>query len=141
MKTFSPIDSSLEKFCKEDTETSIVKRFEQQVVKFPHHHAVKTKSNEITYTDLNRMANRIGRVVRSKGTKDAETVALLFKPGISMIAAILGVLKAGKIWVSLDTTNPIDRITYILNDSQAKIILSNHKTLFKANSLLKKSII
>lgn len=131
-------DTSFVEFKKEDIERSIPKRFEQQVENYPHRLAIKAKSIELTYTEVNQMANRIARSIIASGQKGAETVALLFEPGISMIAAILGVLKAGKIWVPLDPSHPLDRISYILADSQANLILSDHKNLSLTDTLLQK---
>jgi len=130
MRLSSLANNSFLEFNKEGIESSIPKRFEEEVENFPTRLAIKTQSQELTYEELNKIANSIARVICAKGSKGPETVALYFEPGVKMIAAILAVLKSGKIWVPLDTTHPGDRISYILQDSQAKLILCENKNLF-----------
>lgn len=138
MKTLSPIDSSFVEFSKEDIETTIHKRFELQAENYPAHCAIKTKSQELTYEDLNQMANSIARAICTKGSQGPETVALYFEPGVKMIVAILAALKSGKIWVPLDPSQPRDRISYILENSQAKLILSEDENLSSGTGLVQK---
>jgi amino acid adenylation domain-containing protein len=125
-------------YCREEIETSLPRRFERQVEKYPLHSAIKTEMQNLSYTELNQMSNRIARLICSKGSSIVETVGLLFDPGVDMIIAILGVLKAGKIWVSLDPSHPFDRISYILKDSTANLILTNTKNIALATKLIQK---
>jgi amino acid adenylation domain-containing protein len=57
------------------------------------------------------------------------TAALLFGHDIDMIAGILGVLKAGLAYVPLDVSYPVDRLQNMLEDSEARMIITNHKNL------------
>ncbi len=122
-------------FTKEQVEQSIANRFEQQVSKYPNRIAVKAKHEALTYDALNRAANRVARVVVAQRGSGAEPVALLFEPEPMMIAAILGVLKAGNFWVPLDPSYPHARIAYILDDSQSTLIVTNEKNLGFAEDL------
>ncbi len=135
MKVSPYIDYSSIGFKKEEIERSISKRFEDQVEKFPQRLAIKLKSQEVTYVDLNRTANRIAREICAIVPKGAEPVALFFEPGIGLIAAILGVLKTGRVWVLLDPSYPVDRLSYLLQDSEAGLILSNDKNVSTASDL------
>ncbi|HEX7771130.1 MAG TPA: amino acid adenylation domain-containing protein, partial [Pyrinomonadaceae bacterium] len=122
-------------FKDEDIEQPIARRFEQQVNTYPRNVAVKTSSFKWTYEELNRIANRVARSVLLRNGPAAEQVALLFKHDAPMVAAILGALKAGKPYVPLDTGYPVKRLSYMLQDSQAKLILTNNKSLALANAL------
>jgi non-ribosomal peptide synthetase component F len=85
---------------------SIAGRFEQQVAQHPDRLAVVSAESQLTYAELNQVANRIARAVLSHLGEGEEPVALLFEEGAFIIAAILGVLKAGKIYVPLDPAFP-----------------------------------
>jgi non-ribosomal peptide synthetase component F len=116
-------------FRREDLEQSIPQRFEQQVRKHPNRLAVKTKSEQLTYHELNRAANRIAQAILTQRGNRQETVALLFEQGASVIAAILGVLKAAKLNLPLDPSFSIARTIQILEDSQASLIITNNRNL------------
>lgn len=89
----------------------------------------------LTYEDLNRFSNRIGRsILRVRGT-ESEPIALLIDIGIDVIAGVFGTLKTGKFYVALDPSNPAKRNAYILDDSQASLILTDQKHLALAHKL------
>src|SRR5712692_7533435 len=111
---------------------SISARFEQQVARYPDRLAVVTPERKLTYTELNQLANRVARAILAHLGEGEEPVALLFEQGAFIIAAILGVLKAGKIYVSLDPAFPHARTAYMLEDSQARLLLTNTKHLSQA---------
>ena len=123
------------RFEKEATEQSIPQRFEQQVSRYPDRLAVKTRSHQLTYAALNKVANRVARALLAQRGEGAESIALLLEHNASTIAAILGVLKAGKVYVPLDPSFPYARNAYILEDSQAGLIISNSKNRSLADSL------
>jgi amino acid adenylation domain-containing protein len=122
-------------FPTEEIEQSIPERFEQQVKKYPKNIAVKTANYEWTYQVLNQMVQQVAQAILSQcGTGQAQ-VALLFEHDAPMLAAILGVLKAGKTYVPLDPFYPTERLAYMLEDCQASAILTNTRNLAGANAL------
>jgi amino acid adenylation domain-containing protein len=126
-------------FRKEDIEGSIPDRFEQQVAKYPDRIALKTDGHELTYHVLNQAANRVARVLRAQSGTE-EPVALLLKQGAPVVAAILGVLKAGKIFVPLDASFPRARMSYMLEDSQAGLIVTDNQNLALAQELAQNTL-
>ena len=116
-------------------EQSIVARFEQQVARYPDRLAVMTPELQFTYTELNQAANRIARAVLAHVGKREEPVALFFQHGAFLIAAIMGILKAGKIYISLDPLESPTRTADVLECSQAKLLLTNTKNLSQARQL------
>ncbi|MEH2295889.1 non-ribosomal peptide synthetase [Nostoc sp.] len=131
------------KFDKKDVELSVPERFQKQVHMYPEQIAVKTGEQMFTYDALNQFANRIARAIlikrdrlrRSEAERQAEPIAILFESGASIIAAILGILKVGKFYVPLDTSLPQSRISYILKDSQAGLLLTDSKNISFAKKL------
>jgi amino acid adenylation domain-containing protein len=123
------------RFENEETEQSIPQRFEQQVRRYPDRLAVKTKSRQLTYAALNKIANRVARALLAQRGEGPESIALLLEHEALMIGAILGVLKAGKVYVPLDPSFPHARNAYILEDSQAGLIITNTEHRSLADSL------
>jgi gramicidin S synthase 2/tyrocidine synthetase-3 len=77
----------------------------------------------LSYSQLNQEANRLGRLLQSKGVAPGVLVALLADRSIEMMVAILGVLKAGGAYLPIDPEYPLSRIRYMLEDSSAGIVL------------------
>jgi amino acid adenylation domain-containing protein len=110
-------------FSKEELEQSIPERFEKIVRLYPDHIAVKTETQGVSYAELNAMANRVAReIVKRQGT-ESEPVGLLIDKGVEQIAAMLGILKAGKFFVLLDSTFPLERNAAISKDTRPPLIL------------------
>ena len=116
-------------------EQSVASRFEQQVARFPDRLAVASASGQFTYAELNRVANRIARAILSRVGEGEEPVGLLIDHGSFQIAALLGVLKAGKCYMALDLPDPLPRMESMLEDSQATLLLTTTKHLSLAGQL------
>ncbi|MCU0289045.1 MAG: amino acid adenylation domain-containing protein, partial [Acidobacteria bacterium] len=132
------------RFEKEDIRQAVARRFEQQVERYPDNIAVKTVNRILTYRQLNAIANKIAHTIlhwdKGKGEAKGEGeygAALLFEHDADMIPGILGTLKAGKFYIPMDPTYPIERLTYILEDSGAKILLTNDNNRPLAELLVK----
>jgi non-ribosomal peptide synthetase component F len=126
-KCFHPSGNFVE-FLKEEVEQSIPERFEKIVRRYPHRLAIKAKDASFTYEELNNHAKRIAHSILAAVGAGNRPVAILMKHGASVVAAILGALKAGKIYVPLDTTYPQERLRFMLQDAQAELILVQPET-------------
>jgi len=122
-------------FEKADISQSIPGRFEQQVRRFPDKVAVKTTRESFTYAQLNALANQIGRLIVAQSGGGNEPVALLCEQNALLIAAILGCLKAGKIYVPLDPRSPTSRSAGIIADSTAAVILTDSANVHGAQAM------
>src|SRR6185436_13854730 len=83
-------------------EQSIGARFEAQARRGPDRLAVKHGATAWTYAQLDAAANRVARAILAARGPGAEPVGLVLEQGAWLVAAILGALKAGKIYVPLD---------------------------------------
>ena len=122
-------------FASAQIEESIPRLFEQQVLKHSHKLAVRTEQREFTYAELNDKANAIAAAVLEERGETSEGIALLLEHDAAAIAAIVGVLKAGKICVPLDAGHPRTRLDQILSDSGAALILSSQRNLLRAREI------
>ena len=105
---------------------TVIELFEEQVKKTPNNIAIVFEGKEITYKELNDKANKIANFLRiEKGIKSNDIVALIFKRSFEMIIAILGTLKSGAAYLPIDPDFPEERIKYMIEDSNSKVVLSN----------------
>jgi non-ribosomal peptide synthetase component F len=93
---------SSRRFEKYEVDRSIVERFERQVAEFPDRLAVNSGEQELTYAQLNQLANQVAHLLLSERGGEEEPIALLLEQAPLLIATLLGVLKAGKIYVPFD---------------------------------------
>ncbi len=101
------------------------RRFEACARAFAGRPAVEDASGTWTYDRLNRFSNRIARKLAAERGAGPEPVAVLFEQGAFFLAALLGVLKAGKFYVPLDPLFPAARNAHILNDSGAGLLITD----------------
>lgn len=102
---------------------TIISLFEEQVEKRPDHIAVAYNDETITYAELNRKANQLANLLRREGVEKEELVGLMIERSIEMIVGILAIMKAGAAYLPLDFTYPEERIRYMIQDSQMKLLL------------------
>jgi non-ribosomal peptide synthetase component F len=139
-KCFHPTGSFVE-FKSVDVAQSIAARFEQQVARYPQRLAIKSKQRELTYCELNREANRIARSILAQRGPGQEAVALLLGDAAAMSSAILGALKAAKIYVPLDPTMPLPGLASIVENSQASTLLTDNSLLPLSRELCRQDIL
>jgi len=132
--------NNFEPFDLEDIKQSIPSRFEQQVLRYPDRLAVRSHDRSFTYAELNKAANRIADAILEQYGEGEEPVALLLDQGAWVVAAIMGVLKAGKIYVPLDPRFPRPRLSYIIEDSQTSLILTDSRNMSAAAELTPRKI-
>ncbi len=121
-KTFQPYPS----------EKTIIDLFEDQVQKTPERTALVYENVKLSYQELNEKANQLAHYLTSyHHIKPDDLIALLLERSELTLIAILGVLKTGGAYVPLDFSYPPERIEYILEDTQVKMILINENHLDK----------
>ncbi len=89
--------------------------------------AVAAVSSGVTYTfgELDRWSNRLAHQLISRGVRPGELVALCLPPGVEHLVAVLATLKAGAAFVPVDQEYPRSRIDFILDDSGARVVLTD----------------
>ncbi len=87
--------------------------------------ALKTLNQALTYDQLNRAANRLGRAILTGSPAGDEPIALLFKHGSALITANLAVLKTGRPFVQIDDKLPQARAARLIEDAGARAIVTD----------------
>ncbi|MEO6231489.1 MAG: amino acid adenylation domain-containing protein [Ferruginibacter sp.] len=120
---------------------SIVTLFEEQVKKTPDATAVIFGNEQVTYQELNNKANQLAHFLRRKGVEDKSIVPIYVERSQAMVTGLLGILKAGATYVPVDPEYPVDRVTYMIEDSGAKIVVSNKASVSKLQGLSSLTVI
>ncbi|WP_202903118.1 non-ribosomal peptide synthetase [Paenibacillus gorillae] len=105
---------------------TIYQLFEYQAKKNPNKVAIRFHNNELTYRELNEKANQIARLILNSGGGKEIVVGLLTTHSIETVIGIFAIIKSGGAYLPIDPTYPDDRINYMLEDSNTKILLTNN---------------
>ena len=100
-------------------------RFEAVVAANPEAPAVTSGDVTLSYAELDSAANRVARALSNKGIGPESLVAVALPRSADLIAAILGVLKAGAGYLPVDTSNPAERLSYILGDAAPSAVITS----------------
>src|SRR5689334_6489261 len=112
------------RFDKREIEQSIPQRFAQQARQCSDKIAVKARDQSLTYGELDGLSNQIARLILQKLGEGNEPVALFFGQSALLVAAILGTLKAGKLYLPLDPVLSVSQNREGLADSGARLLLT-----------------
>jgi len=104
---------------------SIHELFETQVSRAPEAIALSYHQTELTYQALNNKANQLAHYLHQQGVKLETPVGIWATRSHSTIVAILAILKAGGTYVPLDPTYPVERLTWIVKDTQMALLISD----------------
>ncbi|MFI0487359.1 non-ribosomal peptide synthase/polyketide synthase [Actinomadura sp. 9N215] len=95
-----------------------------QARRTPEAIAVVSEAQRLTYRDMDQRANRLGHHLRSLGVGPEKTVAVLLDRGLSLLPTLLGIWKAGGVYVPLDPEAPAERLAFQLRDSGAIALIT-----------------
>jgi len=109
------------------TDSTIAHHFMQQVARTPEKIAVVSGTQRWTYKQLNEQANRVAHWLRQTGIQPNDFVAILDHRSADFLASILGIMKAGAAYVPIDPEYPQERISYMLENAQAAIVITRHE--------------
>ena len=103
--------------------------FEQQVTKNPDAIAISFEERQLTYRQLNEQANQLAHYLQLQGVGPDDLVGLHMKPSLEMMVGLLGIHKAGGAYLPLDPNFPQSRLTLMLGDSEASVILTQQQLI------------
>jgi len=103
--------------------------FEAQAARTPDAIAVQFGDIRLSYAELDAQANAIAAALIARGAAPGELVGLFVERSPQMLAAMLGVLKSGAAYVPLDPSYPSERLTFMLEDSAARLVLAQYALL------------
>ena len=114
----------------------IYKIIEDSAEKFSKRTAVFESGKKITYENLNKRANKIGRLLYEDfGIIAEDKVAVIVENCIERYISVLGIMKSGGAYIPVDITYPYEQIKYILQNSKAKVLIIKKEKLEMAQQL------
>ncbi|MEO6733666.1 MAG: amino acid adenylation domain-containing protein [Ferruginibacter sp.] len=120
---------------------NIIELFEEQAEKLPQHIAVVFEDCQMSYSEINAKSNQFAHYLLSKGIKQGSLIAICIDRSTEMMIAILGILKTGAAYVPIDASYPTERIRYMLEDTNAPVVISGSKISSKLAPLKERNII
>ncbi|BAZ21897.1 amino acid adenylation [Kalymmatonema gypsitolerans NIES-4073] len=105
--------------------------FEEQSFSTPDAVAVVFGNQQLTYHQLNCQANQLAHYLKSLGVGPDVLVGICVERSLEMIVGLLGILKAGGAYVPLDPEYPQERLSFMLEDTQLSVILTQEKLVNK----------
>ena len=112
-----------------DNSETIVDLFHRQATQRPENIAVVDEVSNITYAELDHKSDILALALRKAGVGTDSFVAIMLPRRKEFLIAVFAVFKAGGAYVPLDSDYPIERLAFILKDSDAQVLITNHKEL------------
>ncbi|RMZ58232.1 amino acid adenylation domain-containing protein [Chryseobacterium nematophagum] len=124
------LSNLLDTYSEYDTTVTLHELFERQVEKTPDDIALVYEDAKLTYRELNERSNQLAHyLLQNYQIKPDELIPLCLDRSEQMFIAILGVLKSGGAFVPIDPDFPMDRITYIVGDTKARLMIGEEDTI------------
>ncbi|KOT99261.1 hypothetical protein ADK70_04435 [Streptomyces rimosus subsp. pseudoverticillatus] len=106
------------------TVTTLPQVFEWSCDQHPHRIAVSYGTESVSYAELDARANRLARLLLTRGTKPGDRIGILLERSTDVYAALLGVLKTGAAYIPLDPSFPADRVAFIAEDARLSTLVT-----------------
>src|SRR6185369_13605374 len=129
LQLLTPADEQLLLHDWNDTQTDYAREsclhqlFEAQVKRSPGAPALVFQDRQYTYAEVNRRANQLSHYLKNLGVGPEVCVGICLARSAEMVISLLGVLKAGGVYLPLDPSYPQDRLRFMLSDSQTRVVL------------------
>ena len=120
---------------------SAYKSFETKVLEFSDSIAITDGTNYITYNVLNSRANQLACYLNDIGVGANSLISMCDTRSINSVVALIGILKFGGTYVPIDPNYPDERISFILNDSNTKVLITNKLFGYRFKNLFKGKVI
>jgi amino acid adenylation domain-containing protein len=101
--------------------------FEEQAERSPDAVAVHSEDQQLTYRELNRRANQLAHYLKKRAVGPEARVGIYMERSVEMVVGLLGILKAGGAYLPLDPAYPKERLAFMLEDADAKVLLTQHR--------------
>ena len=96
----------------------------ESVHRHPDKPAVRARGRSLTYGELDRRSSQLARLLRERGVERGDRVGLFFPKTVESVVAMLGVLKAGAVYVPLDPHAPVHRVAAIAEDCGVRALVT-----------------
>ena len=109
------------------TTSTLIELFEQNVEKNGNEIALVYENEKLTYTELNNKVNKLANFLRFNNITSGNIISVCMERNINFIISILAILKLNCTFLPINTSYPLSRIQYILNNSNSKLLITESK--------------
>lgn len=109
--------------------SSLNQMVERQVDLTPDAVAVTYEGKSLTYRELDQRANKLAHYLIIKGVMVDEVVGIFMERSLEMVIGILGIMKAGGAYVPIDPDYPKDRLMFMIEDSQIRLLITQEEVI------------
>lgn len=103
---------------------SYVDLFREQVKVTPSNIAARDENRKLTYKELDEVTDKLAGYLNHIGVESEDIVAVMLPRDINIIITAIGIMKSGGAFFPIDTSNPEERLNYLLEDSNAKVVIT-----------------
>uniref|UniRef100_UPI0013D50505 non-ribosomal peptide synthetase n=1 Tax=Myxococcus vastator TaxID=2709664 RepID=UPI0013D50505 len=108
-------------------DASLSALFEEQAQRTPDAVAVEYEDQRLTYAELNRRANQLAHHLRGMGVGPEVRVGLCVERSLELVVSVLGILKAGGVYVPLDASYPLERLAWMKQEARVALLVAQEK--------------
>ena len=113
---------------KNDPDVCVHELFEQQAARTPDAIAIVSAEERLTYRELNERANQVAHHLRRRGVGPETLVGVCMQRSPRLVIGLLGVWKAGGAYVPMDPTYPAERLAFMLDDANLRVLLTDRRS-------------
>jgi len=113
-------------YSKNETVTRLIGKASE---KYPAKTAIYFKDGQLTYKEVDEQSTRMANYLIQQGLKKGEIIAISLDRNPTLIVSLIAVMKAGGVYLPLDPEYPANRIEFMLQDSSAKLLLTDRKRM------------
>ncbi len=110
-----------------ELEKSVEEKIEEEAARRPERVAVVCGEEEVSYGELSRRVGEVARYLRRRGVGPEEKVGVCVERGVEMVVGVLGVMRAGGAFVPMDARYPVERVRYMMEDSEARVVVTQER--------------
>ncbi|PKZ63888.1 non-ribosomal peptide synthetase, partial [Gordonia terrae] len=111
-----------------NTDSSLVELFGRSVLAHAGRPAVTDTATTVDYRELDDRSAAVAAALQARGVSAGDLVAVATSRDVDLVTSILGVLRCGAGYLPLDTTNPIDRLRFIVSDAAPSAVIIDDTT-------------
>lgn len=97
---------------------------QKSAARFPEKLAVWARERSVTYRELEERSNQLAHLLQQRGVRKGDRIGIYFPKCVESVIAMLGVLKAGGVYVPLDPQAPADRVGYIIGNCEIRVLIT-----------------
>jgi amino acid adenylation domain-containing protein len=97
---------------------------QKSAARYPEKLAVWARGRSLTYGELEQRSNQLAHLLRDRGVRKGDRVGIYFPKCVESVIAMLGIVKAGGVYVPLDPQAPVDRVGYIIGNCGIRVLIT-----------------